>query len=124
MRTMKSTRGLRRSLAALPAQPQATRLIARAMARGAFADALRMLRTAGLQPDRRNEKVLSRKYNFVCICIPKVASHSLTVALSWSLRRSTALLPKQRSSSLQTESTDLCLQKASANENRTRVSSR
>lgn len=79
---MKSTRGLRRSLAALPAHPQATRLIARAMARGTFADALHMLRTTGLQPDRRNEKVLSRKYNFVCICIPKVASHSLTVALS------------------------------------------
>ena len=79
---MNSMKGLRRALAALPAHPQARRLIARALARGAFADALRMLRTAGCQPDRGNEKVVSRKYNFVCICIPKVASHSLMVALS------------------------------------------
>ena len=52
------------------------------MAHGAFADALHMLRTAGFKPDRRNEKVVSRKHNFVCICIPKVASHSLMAALS------------------------------------------
>ena len=79
---MNSMKGLRRSLAALPAHPQARRLIARALARGAFADALHMLRTAGCLPDRGNEKVVSRKFNFVCICIPKVASHSLMVALS------------------------------------------
>ena len=41
-----------------------------------------MLRTAGFKPDRGNEKVVSRKYRFVCICIPKVASHSLMAALS------------------------------------------
>lgn len=79
---MNVIRGLRRSLAALPAHPQAARMIARALAGGEFADALRMLRTAGFQPDRRSEKMVSRKYNFVCICIPKVASRSLIVALS------------------------------------------
>ena len=53
----------------------------RTLARGGFADAVRMARTARLSPDLGAEKVVSSKYRFLCICIPKVASRSLMAAL-------------------------------------------
>ena len=57
------------------------RQAARTLARGGFADALRMVRTARLSPDLGSEKVVSSKYRFLCICVPKVASRSLMAAL-------------------------------------------
>ena len=53
----------------------------RALAGGRFADAVRMARTARLSPDLGAEKIVSSKYRFLCICIPKVASRSLMAAL-------------------------------------------
>lgn len=57
------------------------RAIARAAARGEFAAALGMARTAARRPDLGAEKVLSRRHRFVWICNPKVASRSIMAAL-------------------------------------------
>lgn len=72
---------LRRALAGLAGNLPMMRQTVRALARGGFADALRMARTARLSPDLGTEKIVSSKYRFLCICIPKVASRSLMAAL-------------------------------------------
>ena len=45
------------------------------------AAALEMAATAGLRPDFRAEKIVSRRYGFLWICNPKVASRSIISAL-------------------------------------------
>ncbi len=74
-----------RKLAAIARAPfgggDVGRAIARAAARGEFAAAFGMARTAARRPDLGAEKVLSRRYRFVWICNPKAASRSLIAAL-------------------------------------------
>lgn len=48
---------------------------------GDHAAALEMVATAGLRPDLRAEKIVSRRYGFLWICNPKVASRSIISAL-------------------------------------------
>ena len=72
---------LRNALAGLAGDPLMMRQTVRALASGGFADAVRMARTARLSPDLGAEKIVSSKYRFLCICIPKVASRSLMAAL-------------------------------------------
>ena len=72
---------LRKALAGLAGNPRLVRQTMWALARGGFADAMRMARTAQLSPDLGAEKIVSSKYRFLCICIPKVASRSLMAAL-------------------------------------------
>lgn len=55
--------------------------VAEALSRGAVQDAWRMARTARLSPDLGAEKVISHKYRFLCLCIPKAASRSIRAAL-------------------------------------------
>ena len=45
------------------------------------AAALALVSTAGRRPDLRAEKIVSRRYRFVWICTPKVASRSMIAAL-------------------------------------------
>ena len=55
--------------------------LAAALDAGNHAAALAMLATAGLRPDVRAEKVVSRRYGFLWICNPKAASRSIISAL-------------------------------------------
>lgn len=48
-----------------------------ALANGEIDRALRMAMTASRKPDLRAEKIISRKYGFLWLCIPKVASRSI-----------------------------------------------
>ena len=52
-----------------------------ALARRRFQDLRRMARTASRLPDTRGEKILSRKFRYLWICNPKVASRSIAAAL-------------------------------------------
>lgn len=71
---------LRRTLNAWPRLAIA-KDIAVVLSRGAVQDAWRMARTMRLSPDLGAEKVISHKYRFLCLCIPKVASRSIRAAL-------------------------------------------
>ena len=55
--------------------------LAAAIAEADDATALALLSTAACGPDRRAEKIVSRRYRFVWICNPKAASRSLIAAL-------------------------------------------
>ena len=74
---------LRRSkrLAAVAATPGAAKDIAVATARGRLAAAWLMGRTASRRPDLGAEKILSREYRYIWLCVPKVASRSIRDAL-------------------------------------------
>ncbi len=52
-----------------------------ALSAGELEQALRMAATAKRMPDLGAEKIVSRKYGFVWICIPKVASRSIKTLL-------------------------------------------
>lgn len=60
--------------------PQVVLDMAGAVARGRGRDALRMARTASRTPGKA-EKIVSRKYRYLWICVPKVASRSIMAAL-------------------------------------------
>ena len=49
---------------------------------GDDATALALLSTAGRRPDLRAEKIVSRKYRYLWICVPKAASRSIIAALT------------------------------------------
>ena len=51
------------------------------LARGAFDDAGRIARTVSRRPDLRAEKIVSRKYRYLWLCNPKVASRSIKTTL-------------------------------------------
>lgn len=78
IRTLKH--GLR-ALGVLASNPLVARDVAGALSRGAFNDAWRMAYTAQLTPDLGAEKIVSRKYRFLWMCNPKVASRSIISAL-------------------------------------------
>ena len=83
-----STRAERRGVRCLVdlagAKPRRTaaREIAAALAAGERGAALSMARTAARVPDLRAEKIVSRRYRFVWLANPKVASRSLIRALA------------------------------------------
>ena len=68
--------------AALPRRPEIAGDIAGALARRRFRDAARMARTASRRSDVFAEKALSRRYNYLWLCNPKVASRSIIAALT------------------------------------------
>ena len=72
----KSKRYLR-VLAAVASNPPVTRDVAGALLHGRFRNAKRMAHTAHLKPDLRAEKIISHRYRWLWICVPKVASRSL-----------------------------------------------
>lgn len=61
--------------------PAVRRDVAGALARGRVVAALRMARTATRRPDLGAEKIVSRRYRYVWICNPKVASRSIKATL-------------------------------------------
>lgn len=67
---------------ALPRRPKIAGDIAGAAARRRFRDAAQMARTASRRPDVFAEKALSRRYNYLWLCNPKVASRSIIAALT------------------------------------------
>ena len=69
------------TLPALASNRIIARSVAGALMHGAFADAQRMVHTIRQRPDLGSEKVISRKYRFLFICTPKVASRSLIASL-------------------------------------------
>ena len=56
-------------------------MLAAAVEAGDYASALALAATAARPADRRAEKIVSRRYRFVWICNPKVASRSMIAAL-------------------------------------------
>lgn len=68
-------------MAAVAAKPGAARDIVGATARGRLAAAWLMARTAARRPDLGAEKILSREYRYLWLCVPKVASRSIRDAL-------------------------------------------
>lgn len=68
-------------LAAVAATPGAAKDIAGATARGRLGAAWQMARTASRLPDLGAEKILSREYRYLWLCVPKVASRSIRDAL-------------------------------------------
>ncbi len=76
-------RGCRQAIA-IAAKPDLAKEIAGAAARGRFAAAARMALTAARSPDLGAEKIISRKYRYVWLCVPKVASRSIMAALQGS----------------------------------------
>lgn len=73
--------GRSKRLAAVAATPGAAKDIAGATARGRLAAAWLMARTASRLPDLGAEKILSREYRYLWLCVPKVASRSIRDAL-------------------------------------------
>ncbi len=65
------------ALAAVAQNPPVARDIAGALAHGRFDDARRMVYTAHMKTDLRSEKIVSDRYRYLWICVPKVASRSL-----------------------------------------------
>ena len=65
----------------VPAHRQAARAIGASVMSGRFAAARTMIGTAVCEPDVRAEKIVFRRYAFVWICNPKVASRSIIAAL-------------------------------------------
>lgn len=61
----------------LAAAPMVARDIVGALSRGAFRKARHMARTASHASDLRAEKIVSRKYGYLWLCVPKVASRSI-----------------------------------------------
>lgn len=61
--------------------PAVARDMAGALLRGRLAAAWRMARAAARSPDLGAEKIVSRKYRYVWLCNPKVASRSIMAAL-------------------------------------------
>ena len=73
-----------RGLAAAAGRPGAGYLMrdmAGASARGRWGAAWRMARTAARGPDLGAEKVVSREYRYIWLCVPKAASRSIRDAL-------------------------------------------
>ena len=68
-------------MAAVAATPGAAKDIAGATAQGRLGAAWQMARTAARQPDLGAEKILSREYRYIWLCVPKVASRSIRDAL-------------------------------------------
>lgn len=79
-RTRKELRWAKRLLTVVWT-PFVVRSIIGALARGAFNEAWCTARNMSRPPDRGAEKVVSRKYRFLWICNPKVASRSILSAL-------------------------------------------
>ncbi len=52
-----------------------------ALARGQFGDVRRIARTTAQRPSLRTEKIVSRRYQYLWLCVPKAASRSLIAAL-------------------------------------------
>ncbi len=65
----------------VPEHREIAAALGRALAAGDATAALALASTAGCRADRRAEKVVSRRYRFLWICTPKVASRSLIRAL-------------------------------------------
>ncbi len=65
----------------LASMPGVRQDLASALIRGRLAPALRMARTVARRADSRAEKIVSRRYRYVWICNPKVASRSIKSAL-------------------------------------------
>lgn len=70
-----------RGLAAAAGSPAVVRDVAGASARGRLGAAWGMLRTAARRPDLGAEKVVSREYRYIWLCVPKAASRSIRDAL-------------------------------------------
>ena len=70
-----------KKLAALSSNPTALGIAANALSRGDLGTAWRVARAAGRTPDLGAEKIVSRKYRFLWLCNPKVASRSTIAAL-------------------------------------------
>ena len=69
------------ALAALGSNRAIAHSVADALMHGSFADAKRIVHTVRQRPDLGSEKIISRKYRFLFICTPKVASRSLMATL-------------------------------------------
>ena len=65
----------------VPEHREIAAALRRALASGDAAAALALASTAGCRADRRAEKIVSHRYRFLWICIPKAASRSLIRAL-------------------------------------------
>ena len=70
-----------RQLLALASTPGVVQDVAGALVRGRLASALRMARTVARRADLGAEKIVSRRYRYVWLCNPKVASRSIKSAL-------------------------------------------
>ena len=75
------SKAILRASSALLRHPEMARDVAGALGRRRFGDAARMARAAARRPDVFAEKIVSRKYKFLWLCNPKVASRSLIAAL-------------------------------------------
>ena len=73
--------GRSRRLAGVVARPGVVRDMAAAAARGRWGAAGLMARTAARWPDLGAEKIVSREYRYIWLCVPKVASRSIREAL-------------------------------------------
>ncbi len=69
-----------RVLSAIATNPSVAAAMVGALSHGRF-DVRRMAYTATRAPDLRAEKVVSRKYRYLWLCVPKVASRSIMRAL-------------------------------------------
>lgn len=67
---------------ALPGRPEIARDIAGALSRRRFREAAQMARATARRPDAFAEKVVSRRYECLWLCNPKVASRSIIAALT------------------------------------------
>ena len=65
----------------IAAKPDLVRELAGAALRGRLAAAARMAVTAARSPDLGAEKIISRKYRYIWLCVPKAASRSIMAAL-------------------------------------------
>lgn len=75
------SKAILRASSALLRHPEMERDVAGALGRRRFGDAARMARAAARRPDVFAEKIVSRKYKFLWLCNPKVASRSIIVSL-------------------------------------------
>ena len=73
--------GRSRRLAGVVTRPGVVRDVAGAAARGRLGAAGLMARTASRWPDLGAEKIVSREYRYIWLCVPKVASRSIREAL-------------------------------------------
>lgn len=78
---MPNPKTAQRIASSLLRRPEIAGDIAGALARRRFRDAARMARTASRRPDVFAEKAISRRYNYLWLCNPKVASRSIIAAL-------------------------------------------
>lgn len=70
-----------RQAATIAAKPDLVRELAGAALRGRLAAAARMAVTAARSPDLGAEKIISRKFRYIWLCVPKAASRSIMAAL-------------------------------------------